>query len=115
MGSSLVESVTQNANDFVSTIVDTDWQKELSSLQDELKSEVREGNGTGQSSARAVPESRGTAHVTHSRSDSPGFSLASLGKSLVTGTAEIFEQVRSAAAVFADMPTDSPRNMLGTT
>jgi hypothetical protein len=93
VGSSLVDSVTQNAKDFVSTIVDTDWQKELSSLQEELKHDMHGEDSAQQHSAR-VPE--GEAHTSHRAQDSPGFSLASFGKSLATGTAEIFEQVRIA-------------------
>ena len=58
-GSQLVDSVTQNANQFVSTIVETDWQKELADIQKEL-----------QGSATNTTTHAAQAHDEHARSAS---------------------------------------------
>ena len=95
-----MQSVTQNANSFVSTIVDTDWQKELASLKDEIKDDLQAGQAAatdaGVVDAHDAARSRSAQGTAVHEAAAPGgtaFSFATLSKSLMTGTAEILEQV----------------------
>eukprot|EP00892_Ulva_mutabilis_P005022 jgi/Ulvmu1/2892/UM146_0034.1 len=97
-GSSVLENVTQNATSFVSTIVETDWNKEFQEIQEGLKEDTQTlehevekklgiNHSKGESSAttrEADGENAGEAH---------GF-ITDFGRRLVHGTAEIFQQVR---------------------
>lgn len=96
-GSSVLENVTQNATSFVSTIVETDWNKEFQEIQDGLKEDTQTlehevekklgiSNAKGEySTAReGAPKKAGEA---------PGF-ISDFGRRLVHGTTEIFQQVR---------------------
>ena len=111
----LVDNVAQNANSFVDTIVSTDWQKELATLHDDLKEEVRhshEGHAqAGPDSATragALPEDAPGAEQSPSSDQQDteeagparqsGFSFAHFGQSLLTGTTEILEQVCAVAS-----------------
>lgn len=91
-----MDSVTQNANNFVTTIVETDWQKELNTIQQELKDDTQ---GIDTSAERSLGAARPVASTsgTDAGEEAQGFSLAAFGKSVVAGTAEIFEQVRTQA------------------
>lgn len=92
--------MTENANSFVSTIVDTDWQKELASLKDELKDDLKAGHAAAGDAvadeggdAAQGNASRSAAAAGSAAAGEQAFSFANLSRSLVTGTAEIFEQV----------------------
>lgn len=93
-GSSVLENVTQNATTFVNTIVETDWNKEFQEIQEGIKEEtqtlehevekklgINHANGESATS-RAVPGQQDT-----------GGMITEFGRRLVTGTAEIFQQV----------------------
>jgi hypothetical protein len=113
MGSSLVESVSQNANKFVSTIVETDWQKELYTIQKELHDDtiqieqsVERNLGISHEPAASAASSscQGTRDASTTQAgETPmsGFSLAAFSKSFVAGTVEIFETVRCPSATLA--------------
>jgi hypothetical protein len=105
-GSSLVDSVAKNATTLVNTIVETDWQKELADIQQGLKEDTQQIEETverrlGWQRADGAGTSEGGSNARDASSGSPpgahgglGFSLAALGQSFVTGTTELFEQVR---------------------
>jgi hypothetical protein len=100
-----VDSVTKNATSLVSTIVETDWQKELADIQKGLKEDTQQlehqvERGLGwqrPAAAGAAGEDEqggdGAAHSPSGARGGLGFSLAALGQSFVTGTTELFEQV----------------------
>jgi hypothetical protein len=101
-----VDSVAKNATTLVNTIVETDWQKELADIQQGLKEDTQQIEETverrlGWQRADGASTSEGGSNAREASSGSPpgahgglGFSLAALGQSFVTGTTELFEQVR---------------------
>jgi hypothetical protein len=92
LGSSLVENVTQNATSFVNTIVETDWQKELSDIQEGLRTETAElEQHVGRQLGIEGSESGPTAWA---QDQDGAISIADLSRRFISGTAEIFHQVR---------------------
>lgn len=92
----MLENVTQNATSFVSTIVETDWNKEFQEIQEGLREDT-------QTLENEVEKKLGISHAKREASTTreasgpkPGEAagiISDFGRRLVHGTAEIFQQV----------------------
>lgn len=94
LGASVLGNVQKNTTTFVNTIVETDWKKELQDIQDGLRTETEElekdiGTRLGVSQSESVERS------APAETDAEGVSIADIGRRFLTGTAEIFQQVRA--------------------
>ena len=94
LGASVLGNVQKNTTTFVNTIVETDWKKELQDIQDGLRTETEElekdiGTRLGVSQSESVERS------APAETDAEGVSIADIGRRFLTGTAEIFQQVRN--------------------
>lgn len=101
LGASVLGNVQKNTTTFVNTIVETDWKKELQDIQDGLRSETIELEKDIGSKLGIAPTQTDTTGSTASRAapaapETDGVSIADIGRRFLTGTAEIFQQVRSA-------------------
>jgi hypothetical protein len=98
-GASVLGNVQKNTTTFVNTIVETDWKKELQDIQEGLRNETVElekdiGAKLGLNAAQSDTADGNATRAAPGAPDADGVSIADIGRRFLTGTAEIFQQVR---------------------